>query len=188
MGGVPEGGPLGVHVQGRGDPEGGVTALAGKGASQPHTVGRAEARSEGGSEVETWASCRRSQRGPGGRLAAGGRPRGRRSARCVHTGQCVRAGRRSVPQWRHTRGAEAGGVAGARGGGSHGRGIGDGAPGRRGGQPRRGGRRVGGKWEERKVAQARVGRSGALEAGRVSGRASQLCLRALGNMVADCLA
>ena len=34
----------------------------------------------------------------------------------------------------------------------------------------------------RKAAQARVGRSGALEAGRVSGRASQLCLRALGNM------
>ena len=31
-------------------------------------------------------------------------------------------------------------------------------------------------------AQARVGRSGALEAGRVSGRASQLCLRALENM------
>ena len=39
-----------------------------------------------------------------------------------------------------------------------------------------------GKWEARKVAQARVGRSGALEAGSVSGRASQLCLRALGNM------
>ena len=39
-----------------------------------------------------------------------------------------------------------------------------------------------GRWEARKVAQARVGRSGALGAGRVSGRASQLCLRALGNM------
>ena len=39
-----------------------------------------------------------------------------------------------------------------------------------------------GKSEARKVAQARVGRSGALEAGRVSGRASQLCLRGLGNM------
>ena len=39
-----------------------------------------------------------------------------------------------------------------------------------------------GKLEARKVAQARVGRSEALEAGRVSGRASQLCLRALGNM------
>ena len=31
MGGVLEGGPVGVHVQGRGDPEGGVTALAGEG-------------------------------------------------------------------------------------------------------------------------------------------------------------
>ena len=39
-----------------------------------------------------------------------------------------------------------------------------------------------GRWEARKVAQARVGRSGALEAGRASGSASQLCLRALGNM------
>ena len=39
-----------------------------------------------------------------------------------------------------------------------------------------------GKWEARKVAQARVGRSGVLEAGGVSGKASQLCLRALGNM------
>ena len=39
-----------------------------------------------------------------------------------------------------------------------------------------------GKWEARKIAQARVGRSEALEAGRVSGRASQLCLRALKNM------
>ena len=39
-----------------------------------------------------------------------------------------------------------------------------------------------GKWEARKVAKARVGTSGALEAGRVSGSASQLCLRALGNM------
>ena len=36
-----------------------------------------------------------------------------------------------------------------------------------------------GKWEARKFAQARVGRSGALEAGSVSGRASQLCLRAI---------
>ena len=70
----------------------------GKEASQPHTVGRAEARSDGGSDVENWAACRRSRRGPRGRLAAGGRPRGRRSAECVHTGQCVRAGRRSVPQ------------------------------------------------------------------------------------------
>ena len=52
----------------------------GKQASQPHTVGRAEARSEGGSDVETWAACRRSRRGPGGRLAAGGRPRWKRSA------------------------------------------------------------------------------------------------------------
>ena len=49
----------------------------GKEASQPHTVGRAEVRSEGGSDVEMWAACRRSQRGPGGRLTAGGRPRGR---------------------------------------------------------------------------------------------------------------
>ena len=56
-----------------------------------------EARSEGGSDVETWATCRRSRKGPGGRLAARGRPRGRRSAECVHTGQCARAGRRSVP-------------------------------------------------------------------------------------------
>ena len=39
-----------------------------------------------------------------------------------------------------------------------------------------------GKLEARKVAQARVGRSGALEAGRLSGRASQLCLRAVGTM------
>ena len=39
-----------------------------------------------------------------------------------------------------------------------------------------------GKWEAGEVAQARVGRSGALDTGRVSGRASQLCLRALGNM------
>ena len=70
----------------------------GKEASQPHTVGRAEARSEGGSDVETWAARRRSRRGPRGRSAAGGRPRGRRSAECVHTGQRVRAGRRSVPQ------------------------------------------------------------------------------------------
>ena len=31
----------------------------GKEASQPLTVGRAEARSEGGSDVETWAACRR---------------------------------------------------------------------------------------------------------------------------------
>ena len=39
-----------------------------------------------------------------------------------------------------------------------------------------------GKWEARKVAQARVGRSGALEAGKVSGGASQLCLRELWKM------
>ena len=31
----------------------------GKEASQPHTVGRAEARSEGGSDEEVWAACRR---------------------------------------------------------------------------------------------------------------------------------
>ena len=70
----------------------------GKEASQPRTVGRAEVRSEGGSDVETWAACRRSRRGPGGRLADRGRPRGRRSAECLHRGQCVRAGRRSVLQ------------------------------------------------------------------------------------------
>ena len=34
----------------------------GKAVSQPHTVGRAEVRSEGGSDVETWAACRRSLR------------------------------------------------------------------------------------------------------------------------------
>ena len=67
-----------------------------------------------------------------------------------------------------------------RGGGSHGRGTLHGAPGRRGGQPRRSGRRVGGG-SGRRERSPRQG-SGALEAGRVSGRASQLCLRALGNM------
>ena len=44
MGGVPEGGPLGVHVQGRGDPEGGVTALAGEGGEPTAHCG------EGGGE------------------------------------------------------------------------------------------------------------------------------------------
>ena len=47
MGGVPEGGPLGVHVQGRGDPEGGVTALAGEGG-EPTAH-----RGEGGGEEST---------------------------------------------------------------------------------------------------------------------------------------
>ena len=78
--------------------KGGSGRWRGKEASQPHTVGRPEARTEDGSDLETWAACRRSRRGPGGRLAAGGRPMGRRSAECLHTGQCVRAGRRSVPQ------------------------------------------------------------------------------------------
>ena len=57
----------------------------GREASQPHTVGRAEARSEGGSDPETWAACRRSRRGPGGRSAARGKARGENVSRvCAH--------------------------------------------------------------------------------------------------------
>ena len=46
-------------------------------------------------------------------------------------------------------------------------------------------RQASGGWGYRaasKAAQAMAGRSGAQEAGRLSGRARQLCLRALGNM------
>ena len=68
-----------------------------------------------------------------------------------------------------------------RGGGSHGR-DGRGSRSERRSAPARWASSGRGKPEARKVAQARVGRSGALEAGRVSRRASQLCLRALGNM------
>ena len=80
------------------------------------------------------------------------------------------------------RGAEAGGVAGARGGVPRAWDWGRGSGPERRSAPARWASSGRGKWEARKIAQARVRRSGALEAGRVSGRASQLCLRALGNM------
>ena len=48
MGGVPEGGPLGVHVQGRGDPEGGVTALAGEGGEPTAHRGEGGGEERGG--------------------------------------------------------------------------------------------------------------------------------------------
>ena len=57
----------------------------GKEATQPHTVGRAEARSEGGSDVETWAACRRSRRGPGGEVGGRGEAKGENVSRvCAH--------------------------------------------------------------------------------------------------------
>ena len=120
--------------------------------------------------------------GAWGRGAAWGCWRGRRSAERVHSGQRARVGRRRVPQWRHIRGAEAGGGAGVRGGFSWAKGWGEGSRLRRRSAPARqasGGRGYRAAW---KAAQAKVGRSGAQEAGRVSGRASQLCVRALGNM------
>ena len=48
VGGVPEGGPLGVHVQGRGDPEGGVTALAGEGGEPTAHRGEGGGEERGG--------------------------------------------------------------------------------------------------------------------------------------------
>ena len=74
------------------------------------------------------------------------------------------------------------GCAGGGGGGARGWDWGRGSGAERRSAPARWALSGRGKWEARKVAQARVVRSGALEAGGVSGRASQLCLRALGNM------
>ena len=48
MGGVPEGGPLGVHVQGRSDPEEGVTALAGEGGEPTAHCGEGGGEERGG--------------------------------------------------------------------------------------------------------------------------------------------
>ena len=48
MRGVPEGGPLGIHVQGRGDPEGGVAALAGEGDEQTAHCGEGGGEERGG--------------------------------------------------------------------------------------------------------------------------------------------
>ena len=48
MGGVPEGGPLGVHVQGRGDPEKGVTVLAGEGSEPTAHCGEGGGEERGG--------------------------------------------------------------------------------------------------------------------------------------------
>ena len=110
----------------------------GKEASQPHTVGRAEARSEGGSDVETWAACRRSRRGPGGGVDGRGEAKGEKVSRvCAHG--AVREG--WAPQRAAVKAYTGGGgrwCSGCAGGGSSGRGIGDGAPGRRVGQPRHG--------------------------------------------------
>ena len=94
----------------------------------------------------------------------------------MHPGQRARAGRRTEPQRRHIRGAESGGGVGARGGVSCEKGWGGGSSPRRRPAPAR---QASGA---SKAAQVMAGRSGAQEAGRVSGRASQLCLQALGNM------
>ena len=48
MGGVPEGGRVRVHVQGRGDPEGGVTALAGEGGEPIAHSGEGGGEERGG--------------------------------------------------------------------------------------------------------------------------------------------
>ena len=93
-----------------------------------------------------WTSGRRAKGlggGGGRRGAVGGCWRGRRFAECVHSGQCVRVGRRSA----RSGGTYAGRrrvVGWVRGGESLGCRAGDGAPGREGGPPRRGRRRVGG--------------------------------------------
>ena len=146
-------------------------ALARDRGEQPHTVGRAEARSEGGSDLETWAACRRSREGARGEGGGRGEAKGEKVGRVRALG-AVKAYTGGGGRWCS---GCAGGVSRAQ---DRGRGSG---PERRSAPARclSCGR---GKWEARKVAQARVGRLGALEAGRVSGRASQLCLRATGNM------
>ena len=48
MGGVPKGGQLGNHVQGWGDPEGGVVALAGEGGEPTAHCGEGGGEERGG--------------------------------------------------------------------------------------------------------------------------------------------
>ena len=48
MGGVPVGGPPGVHVQRRGDPEGGVVTLAGEGGGPAAHCGEGGGEERGG--------------------------------------------------------------------------------------------------------------------------------------------
>ena len=139
-------------------------------------------RSVEGSDEAVWAACSRSRGEPGGQGGGLGALEGE-EVRGVCALGAAREGRapQAAAVEANARAKSGGGVC-VRGGVCCEKGWGGGSSPRRGPAPAQqasGGR---GYRAARKAAQAMARRSGAQELGRVSGRASQLCLRASGNM------
>ena len=85
MGGVPEGGPLGVHVQGRGVPEGRVTALAGEGGEPTAHCGEGGGEERGEQQRGDLGGVQEVVEGAPGEVGGRGEAKGEKVSRvCAH--------------------------------------------------------------------------------------------------------